>query len=651
MSAQVTISQLPTAGAITGTELVPVVQNGVTVQTTTSAIAGSPTQTYSYLTVTQTPQLANSRYVGVTNGLTITDGGAQGLFNISTTGALLSLVNSGTGFQVKTSGTAITPRSIAVSNSGLSISNGSGVSGDPTITLSGAPLNLANLSANGLLTITTAGAVGAVTLQGTTNQITVTYGNAVGGSPTIALADNPVLPGISSTTLPAGATGDRPASPTNGMIRYNTTIALFEGYINGAWSSLAAGSGVTSIATGTGLTGGPITSTGTISIDSTVVTLTGAQTLTNKTISGASNTLSNIANASLSNSTISGVALGGSLFNLTAGTGVSFSSGTTYNGSNAITISATGSGGTVTSVSFTGGIISVGTATTTPALTVAGTSGGIPYFSSTSAWASSAALAANAIVLGGGAGAAPATTTTGTGVVAALGNTTNAASGIVVKDANANITTNFAFLGFTNVAAAGTTTTLVVSSTPNFVVTGSGGQTYKLPDATTLANGATYTFNNNQSSGTIVVQNNSSTTIVTVQSGAFVTVILLSNSTAAGSWDYHAGIPSGTFWSTNTLSTGAAITSTQAVTGSTLVSTVATGTAPLTVASTTQVANLNAATAGTATNVTLSAGTGATNYIPFSATATGNQPLTTNTLLTYNYTNNALTAGVTGGTF
>lgn len=45
------------------------------------------------------------------------------------------------------------------------------------------------------------------------------------------------------------------------------------------------GSGsVTSVATGTGLTGGTITSTGTISIDSTVTTLTGSQTLTNKTL-------------------------------------------------------------------------------------------------------------------------------------------------------------------------------------------------------------------------------------------------------------------------------------------------------------------------------------------------------------------------------
>ena len=89
--------------------------------------------------------------------------------------------------------------------------------------------------------------------------------------------------------------------------------------------------------------------------------------------------------------------------------------------------------GTVTSVSFTGGIVSVGTPTSTPAFTVAGTSGGIPYFSSASTWATSAALAANALVIGGGAGVAPATTTTGTGVVTALGVNTGTAGAFVVN--------------------------------------------------------------------------------------------------------------------------------------------------------------------------------------------------------------------------
>ena len=427
MSAQVSITQLPAAGAITGTESVPIVQNGVTVQTTTGAIAGSPTQTYTYLTVTQTPQLANSRYVGVTNGLVITDGGAQGLFNISTTGALLSLVNSGTGFQVKTSSTAITNRSIAVTGVGLSISNGSGISGDPTIALAGQVLNLANLSANGLMTISSGGAISAVTLLGTANQVTVANGNGVSGVPTIALADNPILGGTASLTLPIGTSGNRPVAPVNGMIRYNTTtarfegyqggawvtagsgdgtvttvtgtadqitvvngtttpiislalnpivpgtasitlpigstanrpvgsngmiryntdIGLFEGYVNGAWQTIAAGSGVTSVATGTGLLGGPITSTGTITIDTNVVaTNSNVMTLTNKTISGSTNTLTNIANASLTNSAItingSSVSLGGSVTvtatatnALTIGTGLT---GTSYNGSAAVTI-------------------------------------------------------------------------------------------------------------------------------------------------------------------------------------------------------------------------------------------------------------------------------------------------------------------------
>ena len=97
------------------------------------------------------------------------------------------------------------------------------------------------------------------------------------------------------------------------------------------------------------------------------------------------------------------------------------------------------SSGTVSSVaqSFTGGIISVtGSPVTTSgtlALTVAGTSGGIPYFSSGTTWATSAALAANAIVVGGGAGSAPATTTTGTGVVTALGVNTGSAGAFVVN--------------------------------------------------------------------------------------------------------------------------------------------------------------------------------------------------------------------------
>lgn len=94
---------------------------------------------------------------------------------------------------------------------------------------------------------------------------------------------------------------------------------------------------------------------------------------------------------------------------------------------NTWTLQGDGGGtGTVTSVGWTGGIVSVATPTTTPAFTIAGTSGGIPYFSGATTWASSAALAANAIVIGGGAGAAPATTTTGTGILTWIGTPSSA---------------------------------------------------------------------------------------------------------------------------------------------------------------------------------------------------------------------------------
>lgn len=102
-------------------------------------------------------------------------------------------------------------------------------------------------------------------------------------------------------------------------------------------------------------------------------------------------------------------------------------------GTYSLMTSGGGGAGTVTSVGWTGGIVSVADPTTTPAFTIAGTSGGVPYFNSASTWATSAALAANAIVIGGGAGAAPATTTTGTGVLTALGINVGSAGSVLVQ--------------------------------------------------------------------------------------------------------------------------------------------------------------------------------------------------------------------------
>jgi hypothetical protein len=398
MSSQVTILQLPYAGPITGTESIPIVQNGVTVQTTTAAIAGSPTQTYQYLTVVQTPNLPNSRYVGASNGLVITDGGAQGLFNISTTGALLSLVSSPTGFQVKTSSTAITSRFIAVSGTGLAISNGDGIAGNPTITLTGQVANLANASFNGFMVLTTAGAITSTTLVGTANQIGITNTNGV-GNPVFSIADNPILPGTGAMTIPTGTTGQQPVSPVVGMMRYDTTAGAYYGYSAGAWRQFSLSGGVTEVDTGTGLTGGPITGIGTISIADTGVTAGsyGSATQVGQFTVNAQGQLTFAGNVAISASSIGAVttingtaneitATGASTVTLSLPAALTFTGKTVTGGtfSNTTVTGATQSGGSINSTPIGATTPSTGAFTTLSA-SVSGTVGGDTITTNTAA--------------------------------------------------------------------------------------------------------------------------------------------------------------------------------------------------------------------------------------------------------------------------
>jgi len=134
------------------------------------------------------------------------------------------------------------------------------------------------------------------------------------------------------------------------------------------------------------------------------------------------------------------------------------------------------------------------------------------------------------------------------------------ASGNVNLGTN-NISANNFLNAFSNITASGTQVVLTVASAPEIVVNGSGGQTIKLPDATTLSNGATFSFNNNQSSGALLVNNNSNTLVVSVPSGGYCEVILIDNTTAAGNWDRHFEAPANVSWSTNTFDYAGSVTS------------------------------------------------------------------------------------------
>ena len=267
--ANVTITQLPAAGPITGTESVPIVQNGQTVQTTTAAIAASPSQFQTFLTLNNEPTLANSRYLSTGTGLGLSDGGAQSDLEIILNGASGSLEAAGNGVIVKTGSTTVTARTISTSGAGLTISNGNGVSGNPTIALDGLAASLANMGGTGVLGVVGGSSITSFVITGTTNQIDVANG-AGPGNPTISISTNPILPGTGAVTIPKGTTAQRPGG-VDGMIRFNTETSAYETFdTTGGWSTLPSGA-VTQIDTGTGLTGGPITSSGTISIANTGV--------------------------------------------------------------------------------------------------------------------------------------------------------------------------------------------------------------------------------------------------------------------------------------------------------------------------------------------------------------------------------------------
>lgn len=782
-STQVSFLDLMPAGPITGTEVVAIVQNGWSVKTTTAALAGSPVQTQSFLTVNNEPSLNNSRQLAVGAGMSLADGGIQAALQINLTGALTNLNGLGTGIMVKTGVSTMAPVTLTTSGSGLSVANGDGTAGNPTFQLTGLPAALAASSGTGMLAIVGGATIANRTLTGTTDQIAVTDGNG-SNNPTFGLASNPIIPGVAGLTLPVGATADRSVSAGVGTIRYNTSSSAFEGYTSTGWGIIVAGAAVTSFSAGTtGLT--PSTaSTGAVVLGGTLnVANGGTGTATPALVAGTNVTIS----GTWPNQTISSSNPGGTVTSVTgtapvvssggttpaismaaattsvngyltstdwttfnnkqpAGTYVNSVSGTTgritstggvtpiidlasgvatagttgsatlipvvtidtYGRVTSITTAANPQGtvtsvtgtapvvssggatpaismaaattsvngyltstdwttfnnkgsGSVTSVGFTGGLITVATATTTPALTVAGTSGGLVYFSSASTWASSAALTQYGVVYGGGAGATPVATAAGTTGQVLTATTSGAPTW--ANPATSGTVTSVA-QSFTGGLISVAGSPITSSGTLALTVAGTSGGIPYFSSATTWATSAALAAN------ALVIGGGAAVAPSTITTGTGVVTALGVAVGTAGAFVVNGGVLGTPSSGTVTNLTGTASININGTVGATtantgafttvsatgvITSTLATGTAPFTVASTTQVANLNVATAGTATNATnmgiTAASTGATNYLTFVTATTGNLPQLVNSGITCNAVNGTITGGVSGGTF
>ena len=128
--------------------------------------------------------------------------------------------------------------------------------------------------------------------------------------------------------------------------------------------------------------------------------------------------------------------------------------------------------------------------------------------------------------------------------------------------ATENLTANNLNLATAVIVAANATSSLSATSPRAQVITGTTNHTVQLPNATTLATGSIFYINNNTTSGSVLVKNGAGLFFNNIPWGGNTEYVLLTNATAAGTWDSHAFLPSATTWGHEGLNFQGTITAT-----------------------------------------------------------------------------------------
>lgn len=158
------------------------------------------------------------------------------------------------GILVQTAADTFAGRTLTGPAAGISVSNGNGVSGNPTLALANDLSALEGLASTGIAVRTTTDTWAQRTITGTSNEITVTNGDGVSGNPTLALHSGVYRASGTDVALADGGTGASLTDPNADRIMFWDDSA-------GAVKWLTAGTNLTITGTTIDAAGGSVPTT------------------------------------------------------------------------------------------------------------------------------------------------------------------------------------------------------------------------------------------------------------------------------------------------------------------------------------------------------------------------------------------------------